>query len=882
MIGGGKSALNTVSYIVDKLEIMQKPNEQQSNTEAKTAEKSKQRIAGRYEVVSRLVGGMGIVYLCRDHVTDLPVALKTFKPQYLSHREARDLFLREGTMWVEIGSHPNVVHAFRIERLGDGREVYLVLEWIVQPAGRANPSLRSWLYPSKPLPVAQSLLFGLHMVRGMKHATKRIPGLIHRDLKPENILVGYDHVARITDFGLASTLSGMITQQGALSNIREEITAKAAAGTPTYMAPEQWNNDILDPRADIYAFGCILYEMLTGYFAAEGNNREELQDLHMSGMVATRKDLLPDAALPFLKKCLFIDREKRFRNWTAVEYELNRLYWSLTGEEPPPEHVVDYDEKAEKLALGRSYMTMGMSYLDIGKLDLAVMYFEQAIGIGRAEGAIDLECESLGNLAFAYLMLGYYERAREFLREHFAMAQRTNNRAEEARALGNLGRAYRRTGFPKKALNYHGKQLAIVRSLQDGYKEAEALSSLGDTYHQLGQSEKAVALFKQSLTIARDVGDQVRVRSILGSMGRIYLEADDPNEALALFSQAAELARRIGDHVGEGESIGGLGDLQAKIGNSEKAIELYLRALDIFEDVSDLRRQIYYLNSLGDLYLQLGDVEEAREYHEAALIASKEMGNRFGESYALNKLGNVYCALGDYFQGAKFYKEALRLAELSNAYDLQKTAILGLGYAYASWGDLDRTTGYYQQYLTLVRAHEDRAAECDVLQRLGDVYYRTKQPRLSKQAYESCLALLSTKTERTKTGYVYSKLARTVIDLGETKEGVDLAKKALAIGQKVNDEALQATALGDLSLAYSASGKNWQAGRTGDKAIKLAKKVGNDDVIAWTSYKIALILYRQGKMDKVLPLAEQAVDLFTSLGDRDMVERSQRMVTRLM
>lgn len=76
---------------------------------------------------------MGLVYLCRDHFNSELVALKTFKPEFLSHRAARDLFLREGTMWVEIGRHPNVVQAYRVERVGDGSEVYLVLEWIVQP-----------------------------------------------------------------------------------------------------------------------------------------------------------------------------------------------------------------------------------------------------------------------------------------------------------------------------------------------------------------------------------------------------------------------------------------------------------------------------------------------------------------------------------------------------------------------------------------------------------------------------------------------------------------------------------------------------------------------------------------------------------------------------
>jgi serine/threonine protein kinase len=90
-------------------------------------------IADRYEVAGRpLLGGMGIVYLCLDHQTQRPVALKTFRPEYLPDRIVRDRFLREGTTWVNLGSHPHVVRAHNVERIGDGREVYLMLELVAK------------------------------------------------------------------------------------------------------------------------------------------------------------------------------------------------------------------------------------------------------------------------------------------------------------------------------------------------------------------------------------------------------------------------------------------------------------------------------------------------------------------------------------------------------------------------------------------------------------------------------------------------------------------------------------------------------------------------------------------------------------------------------
>ena len=95
-------------------------------------------IAGQYEVAGRpLMGGMGIVYLCLDHGSDdRPVALKIFKPEYLSDRAARDRFLREGTTWVNLGAHPHIVRAYEVVRIGDGRGDRLVQHGVAVRAAR--------------------------------------------------------------------------------------------------------------------------------------------------------------------------------------------------------------------------------------------------------------------------------------------------------------------------------------------------------------------------------------------------------------------------------------------------------------------------------------------------------------------------------------------------------------------------------------------------------------------------------------------------------------------------------------------------------------------------------------------------------------------------
>ena len=117
------------------------------------------RIAGRYEVAGRpLMGGMGIVYLCFDHQEQRPVALKTFKPEYLPNRDARDRFLEEGDAWVRLGKHPHIVRCYEVFLDSPRPEVYLALELVAKEEGRRDASLRSWLIPGRPLPVEQALL----------------------------------------------------------------------------------------------------------------------------------------------------------------------------------------------------------------------------------------------------------------------------------------------------------------------------------------------------------------------------------------------------------------------------------------------------------------------------------------------------------------------------------------------------------------------------------------------------------------------------------------------------------------------------------------------------------------------------------------------------
>ncbi len=211
----------------------------------------------RYEILESLgEGGFGTVYKARELSLDRLVALKFL------HDDVRDTksigrFEREGKVLSKL-SHPHIVKFYRFGLVGENVP-YIAMEFV---QGR---SLRSLLDDTPQLPLQQFLKIAIQICDGLAAAHKE--GIIHRDLKPSNIILMEEDNVKVVDFGVAKIINedsdqcAKITQTGAL------------IGSVFYMAPEQCLGAKIDHRIDIYALGCILYEMLTGStpFVADEN-----------------------------------------------------------------------------------------------------------------------------------------------------------------------------------------------------------------------------------------------------------------------------------------------------------------------------------------------------------------------------------------------------------------------------------------------------------------------------------------------------------------------------------------------------------------------------------------------------------------------------------
>jgi dienelactone hydrolase len=215
---------------------------------------------GAYTVERRLgAGGMGEVWRARDERLERDVAIKLLLPDPSNAAERVRALQREaraaGTL-----NHTNVLTVYDV---GDhGGAPYLVTECL------EGESLRARL-GAGPLSVDAALDVALQVARGLGAAHRR--SIVHRDLKPENIFLALDGRVKILDFGLA-TLHDPTPQTSSSEELPTESTRALVAGTPGYMAPEQVRGQFVDPRADIFALGTVLYEMLTGRGPFKGDS----------------------------------------------------------------------------------------------------------------------------------------------------------------------------------------------------------------------------------------------------------------------------------------------------------------------------------------------------------------------------------------------------------------------------------------------------------------------------------------------------------------------------------------------------------------------------------------------------------------------------------
>jgi serine/threonine-protein kinase len=272
--------------------------------------KSRGSRIGSYEILGLIgVGGMGEVYRARDTRLGRDVAIKFLPDELTQDADRRARFEREARHLASL-NHANIAAIYGLEEAADGASG-LVLELV------EGPTLAERLQGGA-LPVPEALRVAAQMAAALANAHEA--GIVHRDLKPANVKLKANGDVKVLDFGLAKTLARGLQVGGSspLPTVTTGGTTRAGTmlGTPAYMSPEQTRGNEVDRRADVWAFGCVLYELLTGRPAFPGNSVPDTiaAVLRSEPDWGQLPDELPPGVTTLLRRCLEKDPARRLRD----------------------------------------------------------------------------------------------------------------------------------------------------------------------------------------------------------------------------------------------------------------------------------------------------------------------------------------------------------------------------------------------------------------------------------------------------------------------------------------------------------------------------------------------------------------------------------------
>jgi serine/threonine protein kinase len=439
---------------------------------------------------------MGLVLYGRRQKDNKRYALKTLKiweSSLFKQSERMDLFAlpfrklleeaasfrRESLIWISLAKHKNVVQALWFD-LDEHYHPFLVME-LIEGSAHTGVTLRDWLHRKRTFAVPDAIQFILQALNGLIYARRTVNkelGLpfIHRDIKPENLLVAADGTLKVSDFGLVLAEGG---------------------GTPAYMPQEQWEGKALEEKTDVYALGCVLYEMIEGYIPFSGRTREELRHRHCHDSPQPLRRV-PSKLGGAVMQCLAKFPEER-PGFSILLEMLQDVHMGLTG---VPVALIPEAENLDAEDLN----ARGAGFDELGFYDRAVACYTEAIALDSRDSRYYL------NRANARIGLEDIEG----VQHDYQKALELEPDALEA-YLGQGSVAARRGDY-EQAFEFFQK--ALTRSPQDPHVHV----GLGNVLAQQGRFEEAKACFNVATA-----GSHAHPEACLGLGNVLLCQEDYPN-----------------------------------------------------------------------------------------------------------------------------------------------------------------------------------------------------------------------------------------------------------------------------------------------------------------------------------------------------------------
>ena len=789
----------------------------------------------RYRVEGRLgEGGMGSVYKAYDLELDRVVALKVIRPELMANAEIVQRFKQE----LLLASRISHKHILRIHDLGDSGGVKFISMAYVD--GR---NLAEVLNDEKILPIERAIEIAKQICEALGAAHRE--DVVHRDLKPQNVLLDRNDCVYVSDFGLAKSLEADELAATAMTSVGQML------GTPRYMSPEQVEcSSSVDGRADIYSFGLMLYEMVTGQLPFQGNSLQlmlsRVQSMPRNPSLVNSK--LPAYLVGIIMRCLEKDPARRYQTFFEVGDDLEARRLTSAGKAPSKSFLRTRPIAvtaglvllvvAVSIPAVRKYLpVLTGARLQFGKASpqmlgkhIAVIPFrvvgddpklnEAAVGITDALNARLFQLKDVSvvssNATANAKPADPPEKLSRDLGANFLLLGSLQGAGDKIRLELSLWDAGRKgVSWSKEISGMSGDLLTLEDEIS---REVMKALNLGEVGNQLAvhptENMAAYDSYLHARTIVRSSQDPEHVQSAIDLYNQAIKE--DPNFALAYAGladadismyqrkkdgawadQAVSAARRAAELNAQLPEVHyALGSAYSIVGRTAESIDELKQAIQLTPNSDEGYRR------LGSAYASAGKSNEAIDSFKKAI----EINPYYISNY--NKLGTVYYSSGDYENAVSAFRKAVEI-EPDN------------GVGYGNLGGALLLAGKFKDAVPPLEKALQIAPNATRYSNLGTAYYYL-------QEYDLSVSLFEKATQLAPNSWMYvGNLADAYRMAGKKDVATGIYEKAISLGKKdlqVNPRSPMT--MGGLGLWYAKKGDFQQA----EQLIRGARAIDSSSV----------------------------------------------------
>jgi tetratricopeptide (TPR) repeat protein len=569
-----------------------------------------------YTVQEVLRGGMGTVYIVFDSQNVDFYAMKTFQEAYLWNERVIQQFINEAEIWVKLEHHPHIVQARQV-RVIEGKP-YILLEYIL------GTDLEH-LIEKKALTLEKALTFAIQFCDGMSYAFNKL-GLIHRDIKPANCMITKEGVLKITDFGLGKLRGEQKGLEGAPTGVEGRSTTKSMgssstgmAGTLPFMAPELFSEvNAAGIKTDIYAFGIVLYMMITYVNPFYSDDPTDIIANHLALEPENPSDInieVPETLSHLVLKCLAKEPGARYENFDVIKEELETIYGAVIGNDYVPLAI-------EEAFSEDDWLNKGLSLESLGRHREAILTFDKVLSL-NPNSVRTLIGKSRSLLGFGKVLqaLACLEEAGKYDPRNweiwFYRGEAHWKLGDKDEALSCFDYALDLTEEGSLILGRKGKLLHELGNLEEALacydhalaanpRAADIWTEKGNLLIAMNSYEAALECINESLQI------NPRSKEALYNQGLALFNLGFFTKAISGLKKTLALDREFGD------AWIVIGDCYRESGSNEEAMKAYRTAIRIQPDNMDA-----YLSCLL-LMKEFGAYEEALELVDQALEIESE------------------------------------------------------------------------------------------------------------------------------------------------------------------------------------------------------------------------------------------------------------------